>query len=398
MIDRSAAIMPRTFAKHACVVLTLLAGSSACGSNPSGPSSSPVTAPTLASPQDDAAVAARPVLAVNNVAGGAGTARTYDFQVAETELGLTGPAEGLFDSATGIPEGNQRTSFEIQRDLQAGKRYFWRARVVQSGTAGAWSSTFRFRTEATANTPPVIQSITVAPRAEAGDEIQVTAVVQDQETNPAYLVYEWTATSGTFAGAGASVLWTAPVVTAPAALDLRLTVIERYTIPVPGGGEENHENRVTGGATVHVHDSSREITTLATTFIDDFLHSDRTPEFCVRNFSDNCPGKRDELSDIRNDRQLFINDPARSSMDAGTITFYDSNSGSRREVPPAQATFADFRAVCRFAATSKTTGAFGIVTGTCQLLEVYENWQWRQCDSHFVNPASSTAAFLRFPF
>jgi hypothetical protein len=150
--------------------------------------------------------------------------------------------------------------------------------------------------------------------------------------------------------------------------------------------------------TVHVNDSTREITTLATTFIDDFLHSDRTPEFCVRNFSDSCPGKRSELTDIRNDRQQFVNDPNRSSLEAGTIAFYDSES-SHRVVPPSQAAFADFRAVCHFASTNKATGTFGIVTGTCQLTNVYENWQWRQCDSHFLPPfSSSTAGFMRMPF
>ena len=118
----------------------------------------------------------------------------------------------------------------------------------------------------------------------------------------------------------------------------------------------------------------------------------------MRNFTDSCPGKREELDQIRTDRQQFVNDPARSSMEPGTIAFYDS-ANSHRAVPASQSTFADVRAVCHFAATNKASGMFGIVTGTCQLTHVYENWQWRQCDSHFLPPfSSSTAGFIRMPF
>jgi hypothetical protein len=383
----------RSLAPAAAALLLLSCG----GATPGGPSPG-LAAPTLSSPEDDSVAPAHPALTVNNVATTANAARTYDFQVAETESGLTGPADALFTTATGVPEGsNGRTSFQIVRDLRSGGRYFWRARAVQSGTAGAWSGTFRFRTEATTNTPPVIQSITATPRAEARDDVPVNAVVQDQETNPANLVYEWSAAGGSFGGTGPSVHWTAPDVTATA-FDLTLTVIERYTVAVAGGGQEARENRVTGKATVHVNDSSREVTALATTFIDDFLHSERSPEFCVRNFTDTCrQGKQDELSDIRDDRRLFINDPARSSMGPGAIAFYDAAS-TRRPVAPSQAAFADFRAACRFAATSKITGVFGFATGTCQLTNVYENWQWRQCESHLLNATNSSTVFSRFPF
>jgi hypothetical protein len=369
---------------------------SACSSGPSSPSS-PLGAPTLAAPQDDAVASGRPVLTVNNATGTG--PRTYDFQVAESESALTGSAQVLFASATGIPEGSGgRTSYQLDRDVQPGRRYFWRARAVQSGSPGAWSSTFRFRTDAKPNAPPVIQSITAAARAEPRDEVSVAAVVQDQETDPTNLIYQWSAAGGTFTGTGATVRWIAPSITGPSAFDLTLTVIERYTVAVPGGGEEAHENRVTGSTTVHVNDSSREVTTLATTFIDDFLHSDRSPEFCVRNFSDSCPGKRDELDDIRKDRAQVVNDPSRSSMEPGTIAFYDSES-SHRSVAVSQSGFADFRAVCHFASTSKSTGVFGIITGTCQLTNVYENWQWRQCASHFLGPfTTSTAGFIRIPF
>jgi hypothetical protein len=379
------------------VAVFLVLSLASCSRGPNAPTPA-LAAPTLSSPQDDAVAGGRPVLTVNNVAGPPNTTFTYDFQVAESESGLAGPAQALFTSATGISEGsNGQTSFQMDRDVQSDKRYFWRSRAVQSGSPGAWSSTFRFRTESRTNAPPVIQSITVAPRAEAGDEVAVTAMVQDQETNPANLVYDWTAPGGTFAGAGGNVRWTAPRVSSATAFDLTLTVIERYTVPIAGGGEEMRENRVTGKATVHVNDSSREINTLSTTFIDDFLHSDLSPEYCVRNFTDTCrAGKQMELNDIRTDRQQFINDPARSSMGPASIAFYDAAS-TQRPVAPSQAAFADLRAPCRFAATSRITGAFSIATGICKLTHVYENWQWRQCESLFLPPSTSTFS-SRFPF
>src|SRR5205814_4991471 len=109
------------------------------------------------------------------------------------------------------------------------------------------------------------------------DEIAVTAVVHDQETSPENLVYEWSATGGSFAGTGAMVRWIAPAVSGPSAFDLTLTVIERYTVAVPGGGQEAHENRVTGTTTVQVNDSSREMTERAANLSDETVHTARVP-------------------------------------------------------------------------------------------------------------------------
>jgi hypothetical protein len=359
-----------------------------CGGSASPPSAptNQLSAPTLASPQDDAVAAGRPTLTVNNAPPARGGPRTYDFQVASTEPALSGPTDALVAAASGIAEGSGgRTSFEVTRDLQKGSRYYWRSRAVEGGAAGPWSGTFRFRTEFVANGPPVIQSITASSRAESSAEIEVSAVVQDQETNPASLVYEWATTGGTVAGSGPSVRWRVPGVSVPTAYELTLTVIERYTVAVAGAADEARENRVSGKATVHVNDSSREITALATTFIDDFLHSERTPEFCVRNFSDSCAGKQEELRDIRDNRARFTNNPAASSMGTGSISFYDSGDIIRRKpAPPSQAGFAEFVAPCRFASTLKATGIAGVAVGTCQLTHVYENWRWRLCDSRFL--------------
>jgi len=80
-------------------------------------------------------------------------------------------------------------------------------------------------------------------------------------------------------------------------------------------------------------------------------------------------------------------------MGPGTITFYDNGSTRRLQVAPSQASFAEMFAPCRFAATAKATGASGLAVGTCQLTSIYENFQWRLCDSRFL-PASSLTPFM----
>jgi hypothetical protein len=364
-----------------------------CGDSSPGSPTRNLSAPTLAAPQDDAVTAGPPSLTVNNATGGSG-ARAYDFQVATSEAALTGPAEGLFTSASAVAEGTGgRTSFQVTRNLQPNSRYFWRSRAQQSGTAGPWSGTFRFRSEAATNAAPVIQAINGASRAEAGSESEISATVTDQETPTTSLTFEWTATGGSFSGTGSIVRWTAPAGTVPAAYELTLIVIERYTVAVAGGGTETRENRSTSRATIHVNDSTREVTALATTFIDDFLHSERTPEFCVRNFSDSCPGKREEQRDIEANRAAFVNNPAASSIGPSAITFYEDGS-RRRQVPASQATFAELLASCRFAATAKATGVSGVAVGTCMLTDIYENFQWRLCDSRFLAPSLSPSTAL----
>ena len=143
---------------------------------------------------------------------------------------------------------------------------------------------------------------------------------------------------------------------------------------------------------MHVNDSPAEFSGLAFTFLDDFIHSDRSPEFCVRNFSDSCQGKQDELSDIRFNRATFLIDPSQSSVSSGSPNFYDTNA-RRQALPPSQASFAEIFDSCRFASTNLSTHVFGVAIGTCQLTAVYENFQWRLCDSHF-QPLAGVSAFL----
>jgi hypothetical protein len=346
-----------------------------------------LNAPTLAAPADDGIVSRPPALTVNNATSTETGARTYSFQMADSQMAL-GAESGLLVSVSGIAEGaGGQTAYQVGVALQPSRRYYWRARAVQNSAAGPWSNVFRFRTDVVPNRPPVIVSLAASDRAEVNTNMPVSAVVEDPETSPQSLVYEWTATGGTFTSSGPSATWRVPPVSQPVQHSITLTVIERYVVTDANGGTQTRENRTSASTSVHVNDSPGELTSLALTFLDDFVHSERTPAYCVRSFSDNCRGKAEEFVDIVNNRLNYINDPSRSSFSIASI-------GYNR--PGSQATSATVLAPCNFAATDRRTGAFGVARGTCRLENVYENWRWYLCESRFdPPPAGVFDAFSR---
>jgi len=111
---------------------------------------STLTAPTAASPNDQAQLAfLRPTLTVtNSPAGGTGT-RTYEFQVSDKNDFSTTSSPGPFPvlaRQTGIPEGSGTTSYTPDFDLQPATRLFWRARLVQGTDVSDWTTTRSFNT------------------------------------------------------------------------------------------------------------------------------------------------------------------------------------------------------------------------------------------------------------
>jgi len=360
----------------------------ACGSKSSQPPTAPtppgqptLSAPAIASPGDDQVVdTVRPGLRVRNATSDQAGERTYQFQLSNDSN--FDNAGALLANKTGVPEGgSDGTAYRVEVDLNPSARYFWRARATQGAAVGGWSSVGRFRT--IANAPPVIASLTLTPaRAEVNDEIDVAAVVQDRESNPAELTYEWSADRGTFSGTGARVRWRAPTnERTPASYDIRVTVIERFTAPGDSGGTEQKENRVSASAPVRVNDSRKEISDLVLTFLGDFADSRVSPQVCVRNFSDNCHGKADELKDITDGRARA--DSISSDFHVSDIRFNGDRS------------FADITAPCKFTSRLKADGKVEVATGTCLLTSVYENGRWFLCDSHF----NGTTTFgYRFPF
>jgi hypothetical protein len=243
------------------------------------------------------------------------------------------------------------------------------------------------------NTPPSVTSITAAsPRAEVGNPIALTATVDDAETPLDKLTYNWTAPTGTFAGTGRTVVWTPGTDAAtPGDFTVTLTVIERYT-----SGSTTAENTATGTTTVHVNNSPKELAELSLRFLNDFANSKIAPEQCVREFSDSCRGKKDELEDIVDNRHDFeilsstlrhtglqIDGPATNatvhtacSFTSRVITNTPQSGGCK--VDPAS---------CRF-------GTVQTAEGDCLTTNVYEKGRWWICTSNFA-PKGKLTAFAR---
>lgn len=232
------------------------------------------------------------------------------------------------------------------------------------------------------NTPPTIQSLTVSsPRAEAEQEIDVVATVLDTETAPSGLTYLWTSVppGGTFTGLGAQVKWKAPIgAVTPSTFVLTLTVSETYT-----SLGTLKENRVASSVEVHYNDSVPEIRKIVGDFLTDFGTFSVTPEQCVRNFSDNCKGKADELQDIKVNRANFKIQSAVYTISSVVL------NGTK--------TAGDIVAPCTFRDTRNDTGAQETVVGTCLLTAVYESFRWWLCSSGFQS-ISTTIQGDRFRY
>jgi hypothetical protein len=139
--------------------LVAVLGISACGgSNDGGPTTptpaATLGAPTLQSPADGEQLdTLRPTLTVRNATSDQTGARTYEFQIADTQgfaatASTTSHIVGFAATVgtTGIAEGaNGTTSFTPAQDLQPTTLFYWRARAVQGTSTGPWSATGKFK-------------------------------------------------------------------------------------------------------------------------------------------------------------------------------------------------------------------------------------------------------------
>lgn len=259
--------------------------------------------------------------------------------------------------------------------------------VTVNGLSGTLSGGYTYTAPPAANAPPVITSLVAQDRrpgtprnfADLEDLVDVTATVQDAETPVDQLIYEWSAeAAAAFEGSGRSVRWRAPDrYQTPANIVLRLTVIERFQ-----GGE----NRVSSTVTIALHDSEKEIVDLGYQFLVEFSEQKLSPDAIVRNFTDSCRGKQDELGDvIKNQRDEVI---LEWSVD-----------------PRPQVTVA-FDAVCPYYAPERIRPGDGCAwfptrwksliggktvdtRGFDQVNAVFEDGRWRLCDSDW-KPTSTT--------
>jgi hypothetical protein len=213
----------------------------------------------------------------------------------------------------------------------------------------------------------VIDSITITPaRAEFRSDAVIEAVARDKETPADRLRFEWTASLGAFSGTGRRVTWrldNPPLRASPVTVQVGLTVFDE---------EANASIAGTLSASrlfsFILNDSYKEATDLVNAFLTDFTNSAAAPSFVVRNFSDNCRGKADELNDVTRNRELYT---IRSGVWSVNTIRVDGDLG-------------DVTASCTFVSTVKATGRTETARGTCLFNTVYEKDRWYLCDSRFA--------------
>ncbi len=236
-------------------------------------------------------------------------------------------------------------------------------------------------------TAPTIKALTIgAARTEVDREVTVTADIEDAEKPPAALTYVWSADAGTFTGSGMSVTWRLPKGSAatPANVVIRLTVVEPYQV-LENGQLVNREHRITREADpVRVHDSPAEITKMVRTFlIDLYGNFANSPDACLVDFSDSCPGKAAEREDI-----VDIHDNYQSILEVRVESTHVTLNGA--------GTFADVVAPCLFRAR-KNNGEVEASAGDCVLTAIYEQQRWWLCSSSYPNGVAIPASFNGSP-
>jgi predicted small lipoprotein YifL len=275
--------------------------------------------------------------------------------------------------------------------------------VTLAGRTGSLPGGFTFIPPSnSANPPPTISGISsrsarpgVPNRfADLDETITVTATVFDAETPSDQLKYEWTAESGTIAGTGREVTWRAPAqASTPAVVRLSLTVIETYQTVDNQGLPVTAENRVPATFDVRLHASAKEVRDMAVDFLVEFSQQRLAPEQIIRNFTDSCAGRGDELRDVRNNQATL------------TINTYSVEPNPRVDVA--------FGGVCRdrgrvgdacayvpvrWSSTIKADGKPQLAVGNDQVNAIYEDSRWRLCDSDFIGTTTLDGRISLKPF
>jgi hypothetical protein len=262
--------------------------------------------------------------------------------------------------------------------------------VSVNGMSASLANGFTFTAPTPANAPPLITGMTAQSRrrgapagfADLEDLVDVSATTQDAETSPEQLTYEWSASIGTIEGEGRAVRWRAPDrASTPTTASLRVQVVEKFD-----GGE----NRVTGTLVIDLHDSEKEIADLGYQFLVEFSEQKLAPETIVRNFTDSCRGKFDELDQVRDHQRRHqilewsVDNRAQVVIGFGaTCPYY---APERIRPGDGCAWFP-----VRWKSSDRDEGGKIVETrGFDQVNAIFERGQWRLCDSDYK--ASTTTA------
>jgi hypothetical protein len=233
------------------------------------------------------------------------------------------------------------------------------------------------------NTAPVIKSIAAQGTrlrqpptfADYGETIQVTLVVEDAESAPTQLVYQWQqACGGTFTGTGPQVEWTAPAIgTLPSTCTIQVTVTDGPHV-------------ATTSIAVRLHNSIAEVGALALEFLTEFADNLIPAATTVRNFANSCPGKAAELKDVTNNRATHFINEHKYGTPAVTVAF-----GSQCRSKSADACA---RTSVEWQSTRLATNQQEVVTGTSTISGVYRDSRWWLCESSFDGASSLGLHFM----
>jgi hypothetical protein len=246
------------------------------------------------------------------------------------------------------------------------------------------------------NSPPVIGAFTVqgtrsnepANFADLSEEIPVKVDVSDAESAIGSLTFNWSATVGSFAGEGASVVWKAPAqATTPTDVAISPEVVERYT-----SQGRTVENKVTGATTLSLHDSIKEVGEMARQFLLDFSDSSKSVAQVMRNFEPTCYGTDAETRDVTINRELFqiVSSnigPAHATIAFGGICPYPGQPIRNKRGDACSRITAYWRS--RFLKdnpeSGNKVGDFTEAWGTDHIASMYyrDQKRWRLCDSQF---------------
>jgi IPT/TIG domain len=244
--------------------------------------------------------------------------------------------------------------------------------VLLNGKTGTLAGGFRY--EVTTNNAPIIRSIVAqgtrlrqpANFADYGETIRLTAIVEDAQAAPALLRYEWQPCEGAVVGTGPQVEWKAPTGgSLPSICTINLTVSDGPRV-------------VIGSLPVRLHDSVAEVGALARLFLDEFADSTIPADTTVRNFSDSCKGKADELKNVTDNRRLLIINSHIYGTAKVSVGFGGAcASGSRRK----NGDDACILTPVEWRSTYKETGAVEVAKGVSVITGVYRDSKWWLCDS-----------------
>lgn len=354
-----------------CFALAAVLGAS-CGSSPSGPT--------------------MPALRVQSISPAQGST-TGAAVVTVTGTGFAGDATfsvGGIAATAVVVQGDSSMTGTIGPRQAAGLA---EVVVTSGGRTASLPNAYAFVAPTGANRPPVIAGFTTVgsrPRqpsgfADVNETISIMAAVTDAETPVGSLTFQWSG-SGAFDGTGPTVNWRAPesLPSTPAPVALQLKATEAY---VEAGVTHRHES--TGSFVVDVHDSQKEILDMGEDFLTRFSQSEIGTSDVLHNFSTTCDGgrgRRDEASDVDNNRNLFIQDFSRfriTRLPPVTVNFGGRCPFRFRPADACSAYRVHWEVIV------KSTGSRDAVDGIDHVTAVLENGRWRLCHSDFEGLATN---------